>query len=270
MKRIVVVLINYYKEEKLAAFVMELLLPQKGVDLRILVVDNGSSLNDPLKQLQQHGVVVLYPEKNLGYFGAARLAWETESTQHGLPDYFVVSNFDLSFDPEHFFADYMLAESKQTALVSGPSIISDLNGTALNPMYLQRISLSRINRLLLVTSFYPFYWIYQLLHYIKRNIKGKQQQELHGDVQSYAIHGSMMFFTRHYFQRGGHLKFDSFLYGEELFVAEQLHQMGENCLVHLDMKVKHEEHSTTGKIKGPGHMKFLNQSLRYLKRVFFQ
>jgi GT2 family glycosyltransferase len=49
MKRIVVVLINYYKEEKLAAFVMELLLPQKGVDLRIIVVDNGSSLKDPLK-----------------------------------------------------------------------------------------------------------------------------------------------------------------------------------------------------------------------------
>ncbi|MBX7050494.1 MAG: hypothetical protein K1X54_00520 [Flavobacteriales bacterium] len=269
MKSIVVVLINYFKEAELCAFVNEQLLGQKGVVLHVVVVDNGSHQPALLQGLVQSVVEVIHPSKNLGYFGAAELAWKKVLERNLNPDYFVVSNFDLAFNREHFFETFLQAEARNPSLLSGPAITSELSGAALNPMYRNRLPLSRIKRLLWVTSFYPFFFIYQLLHHLKRSFMSKQVVRKEGDELAYAVHGSMMFFSRSFFEKGGHLQFDSFLYGEELFAAEQIHRLRAHAVVHHELHVTHEEHSTTGNIKGPKHMAYLHQSLKYIRREFY-
>lgn len=269
MKRVVVVLINYFKEEQLVAFVCKQLLQQKGVVLHVIVVDNGSHKPEKLQTLEQFGVTVKSPGSNLGYFGAAQCAWVSEATQGFNPDYFVVSNFDLHFETETFFKNYFEAEERQSSYVSGPAITSELHRSELNPMYRTRLTPARMRRLLWVTSFYPFFFVYQLLHHVKRSLSGSKSDVKRGDESTYAIHGSMMFFSKKFFEKGGSLQFNSFLYGEELFVAEQVLKMKNQCVVHHDLRVMHEEHSTTGNIKGRKHMLFLNQSLKYIYKEFY-
>lgn len=269
MKRIAIVLINYFKEEELVSFVRNQLLTQLEVDLYILVVDNGSKNSALLKELTCNQVEVIDPQKNLGYFGAASLAFDRYQSANGIPDYFVVSNFDLSFDPKHFFEKFLTLDEQHHTMVSGPSITSGINGSLLNPMYRNRLSKSRINRLRLVTSFYPFFFVYQLLHYLKRAVVSTSPLNTSGVEEVYAVHGSMMFFSKNFFTSGGNLRFGSFLYGEELFIAEQVFRMNRKAVVYDDLIVEHEEHSTTGRIKGARHMRYLNQSMNYIMREFY-
>lgn len=272
MKQVVLVLVNYYKETELVSFVKTFLSHQDYLHLHIVVVDNGSHDKEIIQSLgEMKNITLLFPEHNLGYFGAAQSAYVnfTEGNQENSPHYFIVSNFDLSFDQSHFISAIVEAQENEGIAVIGPSIVSSLNGAALNPMYKQRLGLRHLNRLIFITDNYSFYFFYQLLHYLKRSFSHRviNLSEPREDV--YAIHGSMMIFSKKYFDHGGTLQYDSFLYGEEIFVAEQCRKIGMSISVNYDLSVIHHEHSTTGKIKDRKHMQFLNDSLRYLRSTFY-
>jgi hypothetical protein len=65
----------------------------------------------------------------------------------------------------------------------------------------------------------------------------------------YAPHGSFLLFHRSYFEAGGTLRYGTFLFGEEIFVAETARQLG-LAIVHDPRLVVEHEQSTPSKILG--------------------
>ncbi len=272
MKAIVIVLVNYKKEQELVSFVQSFIATQHYQSLHLILVDNGSIAPEVLQKFAVGKQIdLLVPGQNLGYVGAAHLALNHYLAihQNNFPDHFIISNFDLSFDPNHFFDKMIECIDTSKVAVAGPDIISSLNGAALNPMYSKRLSNIHLNRLIHVTSHYGMFYLYQLLHYAKRKLSVKAARSQSSVENAYAVHGSMMILSKSFFEGGGSLHFESFLYGEEIFIAEQCRKLGLSSKVFHELKVIHHEHSTTGNIKNRMHMKFLNASLKYIKSKFY-
>jgi GT2 family glycosyltransferase len=270
MMKTAIVLINYYKEHELVLFVNKFLLAQLNESRHLYIVDNGSS-SDALKQAfaaHEH-ISLLFPNENLGYFGAANMAYEFMSGNHIDPEFFIISNFDLEFNERSFLNDLEINCSKLDVGVIGPAIQSSLSYTELNPMYPSRLSSGKINLLLFITSFYPFFLTYQWLHHMKRRFFKGSMKSSPSSGLVYAVHGSFMIFTRKYFRSGGHLRFGSFLYGEELFVAEECLKSGCGLYFEASIKMKHHEHSTTGVYKTAAHMKWLHRSISYIHTTYY-
>jgi len=270
MIRTAIVLVNYYKEEELIQFVNHFLVPQLTKERKILVVDNGSHGSLLTEEFESnYHVTVLNPKSNLGYFGAARYAYDYLKEKSKIPDNFIVSNFDLSLDAKIFLDTMEEKVNNISAAVIGPNIKSSLSGAALNPMYRERIGKRKINLLIFITSFYILYFFYQCLHHIKRKLfVAKRPSPNAGYV--YSVHGSFMIFKRSYFESGGHLNFSSFLYGEEIFTAEECRRLSLKIYFDNTINVEHSEHTTTGNFKNRQHTKWLNQSLRYLRKAYYE
>jgi len=269
MIRTAIVLINFFKEEELIQFVQDCLSKQLNDERLLVIVDNGSNSNS-LDEVFQNSkqIVLLKPQSNLGYFGAARYAWAHLKEKSITSDNFIISNFDLEFDAKRFLDDTEIKSRATEASVIGPNILSSLSGAALNPMYKGRLPLGKLKRLLFVTGFYPFFFIYQWLHHLKRRRSSASVRE-EESAFVYAIHGSFMVLKRSYFETGGSLDFKSFLYGEELFIAEECRRLGLKILYEPSLKIVHREHTTTGNYKNSKHMKWLHQSLRYIRDEYY-
>ncbi len=272
MKTIVIVLVNYKKEHELVAFAKTFLFSQEYKNLQLIIVDNGSVDNSILSEiLPDTKISLVVSEQNVGYIGAAAVAFDYYMTNNGnqLPDYFIISNFDLSFDPIRFFDKLIMLLDESGVSVAGPHIVSSLNGASLNPMYKRRLTSSHLQRLIRVTNNYKVFFAYQLLHYAKRKLTAKSSGSYASVEDTYAVHGSMMILAKSFFEKGGTLKYDSFLYGEEIYIAEQCRELGLKTMVFHELKVTHHEHSTTGNIKNRMHMKFLNSSLKFLHSKYY-
>jgi GT2 family glycosyltransferase len=63
----------------------------------------------------------------------------------------------------------------------------------------------------------------------------------------YAAHGSFFIFSRRYFEGGGFLDGNLFLYGEEISVAEICRSLGLPVVYEPSLCVLHKEHQSTGK-----------------------
>src|SRR5947208_6891971 len=64
----------------------------------------------------------------------------------------------------------------------------------------------------------------------------------------YAAHGSFFIFSRRYFEAGGFLDENLFLYGEEISVAEICRSLGLLVVYEPSLCVLHKEHESTGKV----------------------
>jgi GT2 family glycosyltransferase len=269
MIRTSIVLINYFKEDELVAFVQNELAQVLTNERVLIIVDNGSRSNLLIENLGRHPRIdILEPKKNLGYFGASRMAYEHLQVKQIAFDNFIISNFDLEFKSDDFFDHLERVSQESDAAVIGPSITSSLSGAALNPMYVEQLPIAKLNRLLFVTSFHPIHLFYQWLHHVKRKLSGSKAME-QSEAYVYAIHGSFMVLKKAFFVAGGNLNFKSFLYCEELFIAEQCKKLGLKTLFEPSLKVEHREHITTGNYKDARHMKFLHQSLRYIRDDYY-
>ncbi|MEY3398741.1 MAG: hypothetical protein RL220_1335 [Bacteroidota bacterium] len=267
--KIALVLVNYYKEKDLAAFIKQYLISQVGCDLEVYIVDNGSRDRNILVDVStnMNFVHLIEPGRNTGYIGAAALAYNQLKSEGILPDLFVLSNFDLQMDRIHFFERLTRSFLATGAACVAPAIRSGRSGRNLNPYYVQRIAPAKLRRLVRITSWYPIYLFYQFLHILKGFfIKGSESQA----TEIYAPHGSFMALHRTYFDRGADLNYGSFLYGEELFVAEMLRSHNLRAVYDPELELIHDEHTTTGVVKTAAHMRYLHESLVYLYKNFFQ
>ncbi len=269
MERVVVVLANYFKESELIAFVRSQLLTQKEIELKVIVVDNGSNNRSLLEKFtaEHTAIVMLKPSANRGYIGAAADGFDYCKTNKIEFDYFVLMNFDLMLNDSLLFK-YLSGKTKECNIaISAPQVIDKNSGFKMNPIYSERLSQSHLDRLIRVTSSWPVYLAYQMLHKLKRTTGRKSVP--HIQSKCYALHGSFLGFSPSFFENGGHLNYGSFLYGEEIFIAEQCRKLNLSLKLIPELQIVHDEHSTTGKWKNKAHMLYLHQSLTYLNSTYY-
>lgn len=247
--------------------------------LHAVVVDNSQppardTRLETLAKEDQFEVVI--PPENLGYFGGAAYGFDHFVAGNGLPDWVIVSNPDILLDDTRFFQKLSELHSNSRCAMVAPGIMSSLTGDNQNPYMKQRPGKSitsfreQIARNVLVFN------AYELLSHAKRGLRGlfKRSKRLLnaavGDVSKiYAPHGSFIIFNKTYFEAGGSLEYEPFLYGEENYVAEIARQLNLPVLYDPRLQVTHQEHATTGLLKSKAMVSIIHDARSYLYKRFY-
>src|SRR2546427_119628 len=80
----------------------------------------------------------------------------------------------------------------------------------------------------------------------------------------YAPHGALFIFSRRYFEAGGYLDGNLFLYGEEISVAEICRSLGLPVIYEPSLRVLHNEHQSTGRVISRFSFECQKNALRYV------
>jgi GT2 family glycosyltransferase len=220
--------VNYASPERTCDFVKELSL-QDGVDRwSVLVVDNTETGCDArLHDLEAKYafVTVLWPGANLGYFGGARYGMDWYLRRARLPKWTVVSNVDLMFPHGDFLKQLMDRPPDQPGDVIAPDIILERTGRPMNPFMRYRPSALHIHAKKWTVRYRVTRRCLVLLSNLKSVVVGRihvrqRPAVQYGSIRIYAPHGSCIAFRDSYFRAGASLVHGTFLYGEEMTVAE--------------------------------------------------
>jgi GT2 family glycosyltransferase len=85
----------------------------------------------------------------------------------------------------------------------------------------------------------------------------------------YAPHGSFLIFSSEYFRAGGSLDFPCFLFGEEVYLAESLKQLGLDAVYEPSLEVVHQEHKSTKLMKSRKLASAVAASAAYCADTYF-
>src|SRR3954469_4439982 len=88
-----------------------------------------------------------------------------------------------------------------------------------------------------------------------------RHRDLRGKI--YAPHGSFLVLSKEYFRAGGTLDFPCFLFGEEIYLAENLRRLGLDVVYEPSLEVVHQEHKSTKLLKSRELARFVASSAAY-------
>jgi GT2 family glycosyltransferase len=272
---ILFLLTNYYNEIEVETFVTKQINREVVTGVEIIITNNGSKNVSILNALNEKfkNVKVLHPSINLGYFGAAHFALQSylKENNNELPNAVIVCNSDISFNYKNFIEDLKHIIQNKNADIIGPSIFAKHLNIYQNPYIINRLPKNRIRFYNFISSNFIFYSAFTMLHFIKKRILSKRAITLTDKSKvCYAVHGSFMVFNQSYFKKGGTLHYPSFLFGEEIFVAETALKLNLKTVFDPSLKIIHHQHSTTGKIKSRKYVQWMHQSYSYLLKNFFK
>ena len=275
--QILFILVNYFNEEDTISFVRNQVMKQSFRNFVVVIVDNGSKELNSLSNLAgaYSNVYLFASPKNLGYLGGAHYGLEMYMKSNpGLPDGIILSNSDLEFGDvtliEKLHTKYLVTPT-DIAIV-GTSIYSPETGVNQNPFAKKRISRMKLLFLKAIFSNHFVYTMYELISFVKRKVSARSDaSDSTGIVDPvYAVHGSFFLLTKEFFGKGGTLHYPSFLFGEEIFLAEQTMLMNLKVCFDSNLKVIHHEHSTTAVVKSRVLVKYMHDSVSYLIATYFQ
>ncbi|MGC8979631.1 glycosyltransferase family 2 protein, partial [Caldisericum sp.] len=98
----------------------------------------------------------------------------------------------------------------------------------------------------------------------------KQKNKNIKPQEIYAPFGACIIFHRNYFEAGGTLNTECFLFGEEIFVAETARKLNLRILYDPELKVIHHEHSSISILKSKQKAFYAYQSIKYYIDKFFK
>jgi GT2 family glycosyltransferase len=247
-----------------------------GEDVLICVVDNNESYAEDekfrnFKFENSLELKILRPNQNLGYFGAARFAFEQLNLVKNLPEWTIVSNVDLQVLDSDFLEKLKAQKLDSAVGVLAPRIISALDNTEQNPYMLSRPTKKHMNFLKKIFSNDLTAMFYQVASHYKKTIfcSRKALKLLSSQQNIYAAHGSFLIFTRSYFAKGANLEHEPFLFGEEITVAENLRKHGLKAFFEPQLVVHHNEHETTGLIPNKKMRGFIADASRFCAEKYF-
>lgn len=227
--------------------------------VRLMIVDNASG-QEELSKIQSvvnefSNLQLLESATNRGYFGAARFAFDHYLEQgNALPDWVIVCNHDIQIADKEFFSK-LLCQDPEKAGVIAPRIRVLPDGADQNPFMRRRPGRLRWANLRFVSSNYWAATIWDWLSRRKSELRSWASAQRRGSLPDnngrresiYAAHGSFFTFSRRYFEAGGFLDGNLFLYGEEISVAEICRSLGLPVVYDASLCVLHKEHQSTGK-----------------------
>jgi len=220
-------------------------------EIKVAIADN-SSTEGSIKKLNSLKTsinldIALFPfNKNRFYWSAAkRVIQKMVATHGGPPDWIMVCNNDITFQDSNFFKKLEEINLRKCPIL-GPEIIGQNSRLPLNPFMVE--PMSAIKKLYWNIFFISFSFSRLLL--IIRKIRdflfySNNKSKITSPLPVYAVHGAAILFSKHFFEQGGWLDDNFSLYGEELTVAEIAKQV--NCPVTFnpELKLIHQEHTST-------------------------
>jgi GT2 family glycosyltransferase len=224
-------------------------LPGAG-EMAVVAVDNSSeprAITGPKDGFASYEL--LAGLGNLGYFGGARRGLEHYLKSAPMPEWVIVSNTDARIE-QRGFIERLLAMHEACAATKtycvAPDIRSSKTGAAQNPYYTSRPCSAKFARLARLFNHYWLALAYRLLARLKGLAHGLRGPSAVPRGEIYAAHGSFICLHSSYFAAGATLDHRAFLYGEEIFVAEEIRRLGGKTLYAPELKVTHLHSVGTG------------------------
>ena len=255
--------VNYNSYDKVAEYLQSLdnAALQAACNVTVIVADNS----DPVEKLefipekiQVHHVVT---HQNLGYLGGVTYAIRERNIDLSQYDYIIISNVDV-FVCDEFFCQLSDADISDDVGCIAPSIYSLAMCYDRNPQRIRRIPKLRL-WLLRVMYTFPILYTIHLKFFSSR----KYENHTYEKMEIYSPHGSFMIFTKKFAPFLQTFVFPVFLFGEELYFAENLRICGLSVIYDPSIKVKDYDHVNTGQLKNSVRMKWNREALKmiYLK-----
>jgi GT2 family glycosyltransferase len=229
---------------------------------------------------QDSGQVYVYkPGENLGYLGGCAYAIGQWRSRHNLiPEWTVIANTDISFEKDFFIRLVRLRLPDKVAVLA-PDITLQ-NGTCQNPYMKKRLGKPEMY---LYTLIYRSSLLTRSMDCLKCSLCSLREKvksslfpndSLEMDKTQeyhiiYAPHGSCMLLHRTFFEQGGMLNFEGFMYGEEIFIAEEARALGLRVAWVPDLRVVHFQKAATGMVYHTQKRLWRYQSSSILWRKYF-
>jgi len=271
-----IITINYKSEDSLLELVRSLQRIKAFCETKVIIVDNSlAEANIPMIRfsIREMSNIELVPSQvNRGYFGGAKFAFDHYLADgHNMPDWVIVSNHDILIEDKDFFIK-LFREDPDAVGVIAPRIQTLPGKLDQNPFIKHRPGLLRWTQLRLVSSHYIVAIIWDWLWRKKAAFRSWLALRRRGAPPGgsarresiYAAHGSFFIFSRRYFEMGGFLDGNLFLYGEEISVAEICRSLNLPVVYEPSLGVSHKEHQSTGKVLTRFTYECQRKALQYL------
>ena len=244
-------------------------------DTSLIIVDNASQ-DDSFSKINEAvgdliNVRCIAAPRNLGYFGAARWALDNYLVDSDLPNWVIVCNNDVVF-PDVGFLNSLLEQPNDVGAIA-PRIVSARNGYEQNPFMP-----SRPGRLgvLKIRFWFSRFGLCRMQAEVSgrlralRAVMRKDRKAIRKRRPIYAPHGACIIFSRRFFEQGGYIDNGTFLYGEEIGVAEVAMRLGLSVIFEPSLQVLHNEHRTTGRRLSRATFGYKRDALQYLLNRYWQ
>lgn len=251
---------HYNDTSEVIAFISHLncLYIEENWEIRVAVADNSNNL----RAESIHGinnVDIFIPSGNLGYLAGCKFALDRWVCKHNIkPDIVCITNTDIELCLN--FINILVSQiyGKDVGIIA-PNIIRDRDGLPQNPSITKRPSVFRIIAYgivcriavlqdILVATQAKRLFLKSVVRRIYDWYRRDRLRESDGNEYIYAPHGSMIILRRQFFDLGGMINYEGFMFGEELYIGEQAYRLGIKIIYIKDLKVIHKEHISTSKI----------------------
>lgn len=239
---------------------------------KIIVVDNFSLLNDieilesKLKIYEE--VVIIRSIKNVGYFGGLNLGLEYIHRNKLKFDLIILGNNDLIFPANFSFSLLSTSEFSNKFPVIAPNILTT-KGDHKNPHVINRISLLRN---FILRLYYLNYNLSKVLMFFSNFIFLLKRRDVLSHSMSMEIlmgHGSCFILTPLFFQHYSFLPCNTFMYNEEVFLAQVIKKINLKIFYLNTILVYHDEHSTVMYLDSRELWKMKKNSFKKAKHLLF-
>jgi len=218
----------------------------------IVITDNSNGENQIKNRIcieNNDNLNIHYiPSKtNLGYFGGARNNLKFINSKGLNFQWFIHCNTDIEIDAAFFLN---IQEVPFSNIIYAPSIISTQTLLDQNPLYDFKPSRKWLSFILFITKYSFIFNVYRylknLLSFFLHRLRTKDKVICASKRKIYACHGSFICIGKEALKKGIKFKHSSFLFCEEISLAEE-------CLSHNirigyfpESIVYHREHVSTG------------------------
>lgn len=264
IKHIAIYCVTYFSYEVLEKYLKSIddSNEQSQVELEVFVADNTDKQPQPVNyrplhyQLEVEGIY-----KNLGYFQAIKYLMLKHSPDKY--DYAIISNVDVVI-AKNFF--HLLTDMETNCHIGwiAPKIYSSVEKRDKNPQVLQRYTAKKLRML---KSLFQHPWLYNLY---TQTLYKRKKLFTHQAGKIYAGHGSFIILTKEYFKRCGIINYPIFLFGEELYLAENCLHQQLDVVYKPTLAVYDSEHVSTGSLKSKQHCQYNHEALSYILAQYYK
>lgn len=220
---------------------------------RLTVVDNSTDVDQysHLVDLCSRDVrcSALPAPDNIGYIHALTFALSHAKGIEGAT-WTGLCNTDLEFREPDSLLNLSLMDADAGVGVVAPSILSSHSGRDQNPYFSRKPSALATGIRALLFDYWRVADLFVRGSSFARRALGRRGSSSRSMSKSgmeiYAAHGACFFMSRAYFECGGLPNYPVWLFGEEIFVAEECRKKGLRVYYRPEVRVTHAEHVSTG------------------------
>jgi GT2 family glycosyltransferase len=243
-----------YKQEKFVDSWLHSIKNQAGNgEADVFIVDNSRTLRDGIKQ-----ATIFRPEDNLGYFGGFNYC--LGQINLNIYDAIVFTNPDVSFADDFLIQlrKYLDHELDEDVMIVAPRITLN-SGVEQNPHSAKAFSrMRKIYFRFLFSSMVNYVLLGSVSRILKRIFTRRSIVLKRQTI--FLAHGACFIGTRNFFKKCGRLNQQVFLWGEEVFLMNQVKKNGGKILFIPDLRVFHHEHSATRFITSRNRFELMRKS----------